>query len=89
MWAKQATETKRIGGRKRQALRKALWESDPHCAHCRRLVDLAGEWERDHVVPLSEGGTEDVSNTQVLCLDCHAEKSLSEALRGQRRARGG
>ena len=87
-WAKKVTETKRIGGRQRQALRAALWAADPHCAHCLRLVDLGGEWERDHIVPLMDGGSEEVSNTQVLCIPCHEIKSEAERLRAQRRGRG-
>ena len=87
-WAKKVTETKRIGGRQRQALRAALWAADPHCAHCRRLVDLGGAWERDHIVPLMDGGSEEVSNTQVLCIPCHEIKSEAERLRAQRRGRG-
>ena len=69
-------------------LRRALWLADPHCAHCRGLFDLNGAWERDHITPLGEGGTEDVGNTQVLCIPCHEVKSEAEKLRAQRRAMG-
>lgn len=88
-WRKKTTDTKRIGGRKRQALRVQLWAADPHCAHCRQLVDVSGDWERDHIVPLGEGGTEDVSNTQLLCIPCHAVKSEAERARGLRRSWAG
>lgn len=36
--------------------------------------DEAG-YEVDHIVPLSEGGSNDVSNLQALCLMCHRVKS--------------
>lgn len=36
--------------------------------------DEAG-YEVDHIVPLSEGGTNEASNLQALCLMCHRVKS--------------
>jgi 5-methylcytosine-specific restriction endonuclease McrA len=36
--------------------------------------DEAG-YEIDHIVPLSEGGSNDASNLQALCLMCHRVKS--------------
>jgi 5-methylcytosine-specific restriction endonuclease McrA len=38
-------------------------------------IDMA---ELDHIVPLSEGGTDHPSNLQVLCACCHAAKSHAE-----------
>lgn len=32
----------------------------------------------DHVIPVSEGGTNDYENLQVLCLTCHMDKTVSE-----------
>ena len=37
---------------------------------------------RDHIVPLTEGGTEDDSNIQPLCDDCHTRKTHAESWRG-------
>ena len=88
-WQKKATETKRIGGRRRQALRAALFAADPLCAECQRQGRVTLATERDHVVPLSEGGTEDVSNTQGLCEPCHDAKSKTESARGVRRSWAG
>lgn len=82
VWIKRPAETKRIGGRKRKALRAALFAREPLCAECR--VVLAEE--RDHIVPLGEGGKEDDSNTQGLCIPCHEVKSAAERLRARRRA---
>jgi hypothetical protein len=41
---------------------------------------------RDHIVPLAEGGTEDESNIQPLCLDCSDAKTERESMRGVRRS---
>jgi len=34
--------------------------------------------EIDHIIPLAIGGREDDSNRQVLCIECHREKSRIE-----------
>lgn len=38
-------------------------------------------WEADHIVPLAEGGTNEMSNYRTLCRDCH--KSETKALAGR------
>lgn len=45
------------------------------CALCKKFDD---DWQMDHVVPLREGGSDDVSNLRVLCLRCH--KAQTKAL---------
>lgn len=37
-------------------------------------------FQADHIIPLSEGGTNDISNLQALCPACHALKSRSERI---------
>jgi len=86
-WAKKPEATKRITGRRLQAMRAALFARDPLCARCRELGLVVLATQRDHVTPLEEGGADDATNEQGLCDDCHREKSLGEALRGRRRAR--
>lgn len=88
-WAKKPEAPRRITGRRLQAERAALFERYPLCVMCeaRGLVRLATQ--RDHIVPLGEGGEDVASNTQGLCDDCHEGKSLAERLRAQARARGG
>ncbi len=44
------------------------------CAQCGSIVDL----EADHIVPLHRGGTNDASNLQSLCRQCHAIKTATE-----------
>ena len=45
------------------------------CRKCGSIVGL----ECDHIVPLHRGGTNDASNLQSLCKECHAAKTASEA----------
>ena len=56
------------------------------CALCGNTVDETAEL--DHVVPLSEGGSDDSpSNSQLLCCRCHRAKSQDEERGRIRRAR--
>lgn len=47
-------------------------------------------WEADHVVPLAEGGTNDLSNYRTLCIPCHKDqtRALAGRLAAARRGLG-
>jgi 5-methylcytosine-specific restriction protein A len=64
-------------------MRAALFTRDPLCAECRRHGRAVPATQRDHVIPLEEGGPDDETNEQGLCDDCHAAKSKAEAARGR------
>ena len=55
------------------------------CQMCGRLCMPDGQpWERphkDHIVPLSQGGTETMDNAQTLCGSCNSRKSQAERRR--------
>lgn len=87
-WSKPATATKRITGRKLQAMRAELFARDPLCAECKRQGRVTLATQRDHIKALAEGGADDDGNVQGLCADCHEAKSKAEAARGVRRAWG-
>jgi 5-methylcytosine-specific restriction protein A len=88
-WAKPATATKRVTGRKLQRMRAQLFTANPLCVMCEAEGRVTRATQRDHIVPLSEGGADDSSNEQGLCEACHEIKSKAEAARGVRRwARG-
>lgn len=69
-------------------MRASLFAREPLCAECKRQGRVALATQRDHIVPLEEGGADDSTNEQGLCHDCHEAKSKAERERGQRRARG-
>jgi hypothetical protein len=46
------------------------------CNACRKL--LVDGWDWDHIVPLRNGGTNQMKNYQALCLPCHRDKSVRE-----------
>ena len=66
------------------ALRKRILRRDCGlCQACRALGKLRPAKAVDHKVPKSEGGTDDDSNLQSICKDCHAAKTAEEARRGR------
>jgi 5-methylcytosine-specific restriction enzyme A len=91
-WAKKVDAPKRITGRRLQARREALFRRQPLCEICKSKGYIVLATQRDHRIPLAEGGTEDIDNEQALCEPCNREKGLAEALRARERnawGRGG
>lgn len=74
----------RIRGRKGQEIRKAHLDNEPLCRECAKAGKVKIATIVDHIIPLAEGGTEDPSNKQSLCDDCHDAKSKREAANGKR-----
>lgn len=64
----------RIYGSKAVRFRKRMRARQPLCVMCLAKGRITAGKECDHIIPLSEGGTNDPSNIQVLCHDCHLEK---------------
>lgn len=40
--------------------------------------DVLRGWEVDHITPVSMGGSDDIENLQLLCKECHQEKTGRE-----------
>jgi 5-methylcytosine-specific restriction protein A len=64
-------------------MRAALFQRCPLCEECKRQGRVTAATQRDHIVPLAEGGADDETNEQALCDDCHKVKSLAESGRGR------
>lgn len=80
----KAGATKRIAGYTWMKIRRAVMVRDQFaCQACGRV---GTDHEVDHVVPLEQGGSNDMSNLSLLCVECHKAKTASEATR---RAGGG
>lgn len=43
--------------------------------------------EVDHIIPRAEGGSDNLANLQLLCVDCHKEKTLEDQKRALRENR--
>lgn len=50
------------------------------CQPCDELGRVTQAKAVDHIVPKSNGGTDDVENLQAICTDCHAAKTVLEAM---------
>ena len=85
-WVKKPIATQRVTGRRLQAMRESLFRRQPLCVECEQLGLVVLARQRDHVVPLAEGGRDDDDNVQGLCVEHHEAKSLAERLRARRRS---
>ena len=61
-------------GYKWQQIRAAFLRQCPQCEHCGTDKQL----EVHHIVPLSEGGTNDLDNLVTLCKACHSRVTKAE-----------
>lgn len=80
-WPKSGeSEPVRNGRRSVPALRRleVLARDGYRCQRCRRDIDeiaaLHLRLEIDHIVPVSKGGGNEISNLQVLCQECNQAK---------------
>ena len=58
-------------------LRLAQWESDPHCAYCKRHL-FPEQATLDHILPLTRGGNHSDDNLVLSCQPCNASKADRE-----------
>ena len=54
---------------------KVLKRDNFTCQHCGKTVEDGAKLEVDHIIPVSLGGTDDMNNLQVLCIECNRGKS--------------
>ena len=67
-------------------LRKlAMGRDDWLCQPCKREGKATPAREVDHIIPKSQGGTDDLSNLQGICPDCHKAKTAQESADAQGR----
>lgn len=74
---------KAVGGNHtREQIAKLLIEQGGRCKVC--AIDITKRRDRDHIVPISAGGSNDISNIQLLCPPCNyakRAKSMEQFLR--------
>lgn len=72
-----------------QKIRQRVFIRDQgQCRNCRRVLGKPGEAHADHIQPKAAGGTDAMSNLQLLCDRCHGAKTRAEQRAGLlRRAR--
>ena len=65
--------------------RAYLLAHEPLCRECIRQGNTTLATICDHIIPKSQGGTDDMNNLQPLCTDCHDEKTARESAQAQGR----
>lgn len=69
------------GGRPWRRIRERVLLRDQYtCCGCGLVTQ---ELEVDHIINVAEGGSDDESNLQSLCVPCHQAKTAAEAARGR------
>lgn len=56
---------------------EVLEKSKGRCSHCGKKISVGSGFTMEHVVPIAQGGTNDIANLVALCKDCNAEKADS------------
>jgi len=85
-WAQTTTDgtTARGYGWAWQQLRERILQRDCGlCQECKRNGKVKLGTEVDHIVQAADGGTDEDHNLELLCHDCHADKTAAEG--GKRR----
>lgn len=68
----------RIRGRKLQRIRAEHFSANPLCVMCAAQGRVSTATELDHIIALTNGGTNDDSNYQGLCYACHEIKTNAD-----------
>lgn len=85
-WAKRSLfddDRKRTRGRAWMKTRAYVLAQQPLCAECDRNGRTTAAEEVDHILPLSQGGTDEIGNLQGLCKPCHKAKTARESRAGR------
>lgn len=85
---KGPTQRKSNLKRKMRKMRRILWDHNPHCRKCGILTvwPVPGVEKvepnyasLEHIIPLKEGGPNELSNTTLFCHHCNLETAAQRA----------
>ena len=77
-WVKQPDTDRRLSGWAWQQLRARWLAEHPLCVRCEAKGRTVVATSLDHILPRSQGGTDDASNLQGLCATCHTTKTITD-----------
>lgn len=66
------------GGEWRKLREEVLDRDQGLCQECKRQGRIMPGTDVDHIVPKAQGGSDSLSNLQVLCRECHRLKTKRE-----------
>jgi len=55
---------------------KVAFDQNYQCKNCEKTLNQ--NQECDHIIPIAAGGTNDPTNLQILCADCHRTKTAQD-----------
>lgn len=70
-------------GHRQQKLRRFVLARDRYTCHRCGKTFAPSDLVNDHVVPLGEGGADNVENMAACCKRCHRDKTAEEAARAR------
>lgn len=77
-YARGRSDKRGYGGEWRKLREEVLDRDQGLCQECRRQGRITPGTDVDHIVPKSQGGSDAMTNLQVLCRDCHKRKTSRE-----------
>jgi 5-methylcytosine-specific restriction protein A len=76
--ARRGNSSERGYGAAWQRLRLAFLASNPLCVFCLNVGRITAATVVDHLVPLADGGTNDVNNLRALCKPHHDARTMRD-----------
>lgn len=77
-WPKESRHKRGYNSRWDRIRLQALKRDHYLCQPCQTKGRVTPAKEVDHIVPKSKGGTDDLTNLQSICIDCHTAKTAQD-----------
>lgn len=77
----QSVATPRDRGSRQRRVRQQVLDRAGRvcqCSECASMGRVRPATEVDHILPLADGGTDDLGNLQAINQECHARKTVAE-----------
>lgn len=74
-WSKESASSRGYGSAWNKLRTIVMMRDFQICQPCTRNNRVTLATEVDHIIPKAKGGTDDLSNLQAICEDCHKKKT--------------